>query len=117
MEHSKQNSTKNNTSSSVSNAGFIVITGMAVAVTAATLTYKAVGEPSPNVDYSYVSQEPVEQYQGQYNDYYSLTTETSISILQQIEVLHSFSNELLENIKEIDPDFSALVDEKFWEMF
>lgn len=39
-----------------------------------------------------------------------------IPLSEQIEVLHKFSKLMLNNVQDIDPEFSALVDEKFWDL-
>lgn len=85
------------------------------AATTAVLCYSAFGEPIPQEHYHYNFKESVEQYPGQY-DYYILNTDDSISIADKIEILHKFSTLMLENIKDIEPEFSALVDEKFWDL-
>lgn len=86
-----------------------------LAATAAVLSYSAFGEPLPQKRFSYQSEESAEQYQGQY-DYYTLSSGDHIPIAEQIEVLHEFSRSMLNNIQDIDPEYSALVDEKFWDL-
>lgn len=83
--------------------------------TATVLGYSAFGEPIPQKKYSYKAEDSAQQYQGQY-DYYTLSLSDPIPISEQIEVLHEFSRSMLNNIQDIDPDFSALVDEKFWDL-
>ncbi len=39
-----------------------------------------------------------------------------VPLSEQIEVLHEFSKSMLNNVKDIDPEFSDLVDEKFWDL-
>ena len=86
-----------------------------VAATTAVLCYTAIGEPIPQEHYSYNDKESAQQYPGQY-DYYTLSVNNPISVAEQIEILHEFSTSLLENIKDIEPEYSALVDEKFWDL-
>lgn len=86
-----------------------------LAATAAVLSYSAFGEPIPQKEYSYKAESSARQYQGQY-DYYTLNLSDSIPISEQIEVLYEFSKSMLNNIKDIDPEFSALVDERFWDL-
>ena len=83
--------------------------------TTAVLCYSAFGEPIPQDNYTYNSTESVQQYPSQY-DYYILTESDSISIADKIEILYKFSKSILDNIKDIDPEYSALVDEKFWDL-
>ncbi len=90
------------------------VVGLA-ATTTAVLCYSAFGEPIPHEHYRYNFEESAVQYLGQY-DYYTLNTDDSISIADKIKIIHKFSTVLLENIKDIEPEFSALVDEKFWDL-
>jgi len=86
-----------------------------LAATTAVLCYSAFGEPIPQDHYSYKSEESAQQYPSQY-DYYTLNASDSISITYKIEILYKFSKSILDNIKDIDPEYSALVDEKFWDL-
>ncbi|MDM8568358.1 hypothetical protein QUF50_02350 [Thiotrichales bacterium HSG1] len=83
--------------------------------TTAVLCYSAFGEPISQNNYHYSTKDSVQQYQSQY-DYYTLSIENSIPVSEQIAVLHKFSSSILNNIKDIDPEFSALVDDKFWDL-
>ena len=83
--------------------------------TTPVLCYSAFGESTPQEPYRYSSKDLAEQYPGQY-DYYTLNTEDSISITDKIEILRNFSTLILENIKDIEPEFSTLVDEQFWDL-
>ncbi len=86
-----------------------------LAATTAVLCYSALGEPIPQDRYFYNSEESAQQYPSQY-DYYTLNTSDSISVTDKIEILYKFSKSILDNIKDIDPEYSALVDEKFWDL-
>lgn len=83
--------------------------------TTAVLCYAAFDEPFHQTEYSYDAITSAEQYPGQY-DQYILNEESYISISDQIQILHQFSSSLLGSMKDIDPEYSALVDEKFWEL-
>lgn len=85
------------------------------AATTAVLCYTAIGEPIPQGNYTYNHEESAQQYLGQY-DHSVFSVDNSISITEQIEILHKFSVSMLENIKDIEPEYSALVDEKFWDL-
>lgn len=86
-----------------------------VAATAVVIGYSGFGEPVPQRGFLYKSNESVQMYQGQY-DYYALNENDSISISEQIQTLQKFSSSILNNIKDIEPEYTALVDEKFWDL-
>ena len=86
-----------------------------LAATTAVICYSAFGEPIPQDRFFYESEESAQQYQSQY-DYYTLSSSDSISITDKIEILYKFSKSILDNIKDIDPEYSVLVDEKFWDL-
>jgi len=86
-----------------------------IAATAAVISYSAVGEAIPHKAYSYKSETSIQQYSGQY-DYYTLCSNDSTPISKQIEIIHDFSAIVLNNIQDIDPDFSLVVDENFWDL-
>lgn len=86
-----------------------------VAATALVFGYTALGVDIPQKKYHYDSKEPVQQYPNQYD--YSIFTQTEhASVTDKIEILHKFSKSILDNIKDIDPEYSALVDEEFWDL-
>ena len=39
-----------------------------------------------------------------------------IPVSEQVEVIYEFSRAMLDNIKDTDPEFSALVDDQFWDL-
>ncbi len=47
--------------------------------------------------------------------YYLIYKYDSI-ILEQIEIIHQFVSTISENIQDLNPKFSALVDKHFWEL-
>lgn len=86
-----------------------------VAATAVVIGYSGFGEPIPQSDFSYDSNEPILFYQGG-ADYYRLSNSGSITLSEQIETLKQFSSSILSNIKDIEPEYTELVDEKFWDL-
>ncbi len=56
-----------------------------------------------------------QQYLGQY-DYSVLSFDNTILIAEKIKILNKFSKSILNNIKDIEPEYSAMVDEKFWDL-
>jgi len=49
------------------------------------------------------------------NPYYFIYEHDSI-ILEQIEIVHQFVSKISENIQDLDPKFSDLIDKHFWEL-
>ena len=86
-----------------------------VAATAVVIGYSGFGEPALQNNFLYNGSESAQLYQGQY-DYYSLNKNNSISITEQIETLQKFASSILSNIKDIDPEYTKLVDDKFWDL-
>lgn len=87
-----------------------------LAATAMVINYSAYGEPIPQKDYLYDTKESIQQYLGQYDYYTTLSINNPIPISEQIEILHEFASSILSNIKDIEPEFSSLVDDNFWEL-
>ena len=86
-----------------------------VAATAVVIGYSGFGEPIPQSSFSYDSNEPIQFYQSG-SDYYRLSNSDSIALSEQIETLKQFSSSILNNIKDIEPEYTELVDEKFWDL-
>lgn len=47
-------------------------------------------------------------------DYYQLVGKEQAVALEQIDIIHKFASNILDNIKDLDPEFSKTVDENFW---
>lgn len=86
-----------------------------VAATAVVIGYSGFGEPIPQSNFSYDGEEPILFYQGG-SDYYQLSNSESVALSEQIETLKQFSSLILSNIKDIEPEYTDLVDEKFWDL-
>jgi hypothetical protein len=43
-------------------------------------------------------------------------TDENIEAIQKIEIIHKFASNLLENIEDLDPDFSKVIDENYWDL-
>jgi len=87
------------------------------ATTAAVLCYSyMVGAPATNpVDL--VSLNAQFQAPSEMNfDYYQLIDKDQAAALEQIDVIHQFASNLLDNIKDLEPEFSKTVDENFWDL-
>ena len=39
-----------------------------------------------------------------------------VDSLQKLEAIHKFASNLLENIEDLDPEFSKVVDENYWDL-
>lgn len=86
-----------------------------VAATAVVFGYTAPGVDMPLKQYCYNSKESAQQYPSQYDN--TVITQTEhVSVTDKIEILHNFSKSILGNIKDIEPEYSALVDEEFWNL-
>ena len=49
-------------------------------------------------------------------DYYELLNNEQSTALEQVDIIHKFASDILDNIKDLDPDFSKTVDENFWDL-
>lgn len=52
-------------------------------------------------------------------DYYKIVNKDNkdqATSMEQIAVLHKFASNILENIKDLDADFSKTIDENFWDL-
>jgi len=49
-------------------------------------------------------------------DRYKLITNDNFKQESQIETIHNFASNILENIEELPPEFSEAVDAHFWEL-
>jgi len=49
-------------------------------------------------------------------DYYGVSSEEQKRAADQIEIIHQFASNILDNIKDLDPEFSKTVDENFWDL-
>jgi len=86
------------------------------ATTAAVLCYSYIGAPATNpVDLAGINaqlQAPAEMN----FDYYQLIDKDQAAALEQIDVIHQFASNILDNIKDLEPEFSKTVDENFWDL-
>jgi hypothetical protein len=84
--------------------------------TAAVLFYYYMGSPAVNpVDFSIVNVQlrvPAEMN----FDYYQISDKDQAAALGQIDVIHQFASNILDNIKDLEPEFSKTVDENFWDL-
>lgn len=46
---------------------------------------------------------------------YRVLEETS-EVFKKIDAIHSFASNILENIEDIDPEFSKVIDENYWDL-
>jgi hypothetical protein len=86
------------------------------ATTAAVLCYSYIGSAAINpIDFPNTNVQlnaPVELN----FDYYQLVNKDQAAALRQIDVIHQFASNVLDNIKELEPEFSKTVDENFWDL-
>lgn len=94
----------------------IVHTLPTVAVFVSGVVMAADEIPTLNFEQSipaHIISEPVNfgDAQTQYN-----ITNVNIDTFQNIETLHKFASNLLENIEDLDPEFSKAIDENYWDL-
>ena len=86
------------------------------AATAAVLCYSYLGAPLINpivfVDPNIQITAPDEL---NYDHYQLVQKEQSVA-LAQIDTIHKFATNLLDNIEDLDPEFSQTVDDNFWDL-
>ena len=85
------------------------------AVTAAVLCYSHIGMETVNADQDYYfhhAQAP----EGMSFDYYQIINEEQSKEVEQFKIIQSFASNLIENIKDLDPEFSRTVDKHFWDL-
>lgn len=49
-------------------------------------------------------------------DYYQIINPDQAVMFEQIDIIHKFASSILDNIKDLDPEFSKTVDENFWDL-
>lgn len=86
--------------------------------TAAVLSYAYLGfcdivEPEQNHQVIEECNLLPEEYSG--NPYYTLI-QGEYRLKNQVEVIHNFVSVLVENTKDLNPDFSESVDKHFWDL-
>lgn len=87
------------------------------AATAAVLCYSYIGSPTLNpVNFSHNIDSKVNVPPEMNFDYYQLVDNDQATTFKQIDIIHQFASTLLDNIKDLDPDFSKTVDQNFWDL-
>ncbi len=86
------------------------------AATTAVLCYSYLGVSAINsVDFSNLNVQ-IKAPEEMNFDYYQLIDKNQAVALEQIDIVHKFASNILENIKELEPEFSKTVDENFWDL-
>jgi len=85
------------------------------AVTAAVLCYSQIGMETLNVDQDYFFHH-ARAPEGMSFDYYQLINEEQAGEVEQFKIIQSFASNLIENTKDLDPEFSRTVDRHFWDL-
>jgi hypothetical protein len=49
-------------------------------------------------------------------DYYELMDAEQSREVEHFKIIQSFASNLLDNIKDLDPEFSKVIDEQFWDL-
>ncbi len=84
--------------------------------TAAVLNYSYVGAPLSNPVASENPNIPISAPTEISYDYYQLLNQNQTLALEQIDIMHKFASNILENIRDLEPEFSKTVDENFWDL-
>jgi hypothetical protein len=84
--------------------------------TAAVLCYSYLGAPIMNSIDLYRVDAQINAPKEMNFDYYQLMNPEQALALEQIDIIHQFTSNILNNIKDLDPDFSKNVDENFWNL-
>lgn len=86
------------------------------AATAAVLCYSYMGAPTMNPD-NLPNLDTIHKVPAEMNfDCYQLIDKTQATVLEQIDIIHHFASNILDNIKDLEPEFSKTVDENFWDL-
>lgn len=86
------------------------------ATTAAVLCYSYMGAPTVNhVDFASLDAQLKAPAEMNF-DYYQLIDKDQAVALKQIDVIHQFASNILDNIKDLEPEYSKTVDENFWDL-
>ncbi len=86
------------------------------ATTAAVLCYSYLGAPAINpVDLANLNVQ-IKAPKAMNFDYYQLVRKEQTVTLEQIDIIHKFASNILDNIKDLEPEFSKTVDENFWDL-
>ena len=84
--------------------------------TAAVLCYSYLGAPTANsVDFCSLNVQLKAPTEMNFDCYQLLDKDQAIAI-EQIDVIHQFASNILDNIKDLEPEFSKTVDENFWDL-
>lgn len=84
--------------------------------TASVLCYSYPGAPTANpVDFCSLNVQLKAPTEMNF-DYYQLIDKDQAIAIEQIDVIHQFASNILDNIKDLEPEFSKTVDENFWDL-
>ena len=86
------------------------------AATAAVLCYSYMGVQTINYDNLSNLNIQLEAPKEMKFDYYQLIDKDQAATLEQIDIIHHFAVNILDNIKDLEPEFSKTVDENFWDL-
>jgi predicted LPLAT superfamily acyltransferase len=84
--------------------------------TAAVLCYSYLGAPAANPVDFYILNVQLKAPTEMNFDYYQLIDKDQAIAIEQIDVIHQFASNILDNIKDLEPEFSKTVDENFWDL-
>jgi len=85
------------------------------AATAAILYYSHIGMESPKAAPDYHFEQALAP-DGMAFDYYEVMNEEQSKEVEHFRIIQCFASNLLGNIKDLDPEFSKVVDDHFWDL-
>lgn len=85
--------------------------------TAAVLCYTTIVTPTINTNnYNHAISFKAPKEMSIERSVYKLEQNNQEAYIEQIEIIHKFASNILDNIKEFDPDFIKTVDNNIWDM-
>jgi hypothetical protein len=85
------------------------------AATAVVFCYTYLGEPTIKTDFD-KSMAQTRAPKEMSFDYYQIVANENTHVFEQINIIHKFASSILDNIKELEPEFSKTVDDNFWDL-
>ena len=83
--------------------------------TAAILSYSHIGMERTQVSPVYYFEQSRAPEEMEF-DYYEILDEQQSREIDQFRIVQSFASDLLGRIKDLDPEFSKVVDDHFWDL-
>lgn len=85
------------------------------AITAATMCYAQMDTEARALQQDYVFNHAKAPEEMSF-DYYQFMSHEQVKEIEQFKSVQSFATNLLENMKDIEPDFALTVERHFWDL-